>query len=330
MADKKPKIVKTHMFKLAPKHGITMTNKDLSMIHGYCPLKTIRISCSDPDATDSSSDEDEVRTFPSRPRGKTYITELMFPDFQVPKSLVQNADEDRTKYPRRSVYEGVRERGWGTFAAEIRHPITRERIWLGSYNNEKVAAGVYDAKKREFERIYGFSFKKSRRSAKPNVALEKTLAPEASTVPLEVAEITAAIPNDEWEETPPTEESKVVMEAEIPNAAISEESNVEMFAEIPNNYDDQLFLPHVGSELRLDHQEIGLNDDNANASGDGQQDFPDPLDYELGESGDGDLSLYFSLEELFPEEYQNDRPNEDLAADNAPALADPEINKEDP
>ncbi|KAJ1259812.1 hypothetical protein BS78_10G184800 [Paspalum vaginatum] len=74
-------------------------------------------------------------------------------------------------------FRGVRQRHWGSWVSEIRHPLLKRRVWLGTFETAEEAARAYDEA----------AVLMSGRNAKTNFPVPRTATGELAPVPAAAA-----------------------------------------------------------------------------------------------------------------------------------------------
>ncbi|XXG83780.1 hypothetical protein AAC387_Pa10g1460 [Persea americana] len=242
-------------------------------------MRKIRILCNDPDATDSSSEDEESNHMKSNKKkrlegSKRVVTEFHVPVHSETESSVRDSNaKNPGKNPRRRVLpkspnpapkiKGVRRRKWGSFAAEIRDPFRGGRVWLGTFKTAEEAKAAYDNASREIEK-----------------AMKKTPIPDSS---VEAAAASSSCAS-EYSETiiPPSTPSSVLdisTSSSVVNGCstlVTEKSDSVKIAEPTNDFMglsfidfDSAFIDSFGGE---DFFDLGAALDDIPLSGFGEED----------------------------------------------------------
>ncbi|KAI3516743.1 hypothetical protein L1887_15743 [Cichorium endivia] len=113
--------------------------------------RKVRVILSDPDATDSSSEEgvDGERSSRHQIVREVVLGVKAGDNKDIREALERSGSVDQ-KQTETKKFRGVRMRKWGKWCSEIRDPFTKKRIWLGTYDTAEEALEVYNAKKEEF------------------------------------------------------------------------------------------------------------------------------------------------------------------------------------
>ncbi|GFP84646.1 ethylene-responsive transcription factor erf118 [Phtheirospermum japonicum] len=142
--------------------------------------RKIRILFSDPDATDSSSDELD----PSEKKSRRIIHEIDL----IQKVEINPGPEKKSPVEKKSNFLGAKKRIRKFVGVRIRDPIQKRRVWLGTFTTAEEASRAYNSKKSEFEEMLrakrGFSWvpceEKSSDLKSPTSVLEIDTAMESS------------------------------------------------------------------------------------------------------------------------------------------------------
>lgn len=250
-------------------------------------IRKIRVICNDPYATDSSSEDEETTTHvrpkaPKNPSGfkKRFIQEITLPisssrlttssQAETELSCQQSntnggktlpdkkrvLDNKPTRRSPNSKYKGVRQRKWGKWAAEIRHPILGTRLWLGTYKTEEEAANAYQLKKIEFDALVAAS--KSQNTTCSNNS-ESLLSRTSSSSVLEIDSSSSSKVNSSQEKDDDVLEKKDEVEKKADDIMKDIMDEFEILNSIPIQEEFECTIAQ-GLDMQLELDSLFIND----------------------------------------------------------------------